>query len=211
MIRVMIVDDHHLIREGLKKLLAAENDFVIVGEAGEANEALIVIEQCEPDVCVLDVSLPGRSGLDLLIDLRLRFPTLRVLMLSMHPEGSYGLRALSAGASGYLGKDAVPDELAAALRRIHSGRKYISPELAEHLADDLGKPEALHPHQRLSSREFEVLLLIAAGKQPRDIAGILSIGERTVGTYRRRLLEKLHLASTAEIIHYAIQHKLISD
>ncbi|MCZ7555438.1 MAG: response regulator transcription factor [Bacteroidia bacterium] len=210
MIRVVIIDDHNLVREGLKKLLAAETDITVAGEAGEALAGLTVIESVAPDIVLLDVSLPGRSGLDILLDIRQRFPSVRVLMLSMHPEESYGVRALTAGASGYLGKDTVPEELAAAIRRIHGGRKYITPELAERLAEDLGKQEVSEAHERLSQREFEVMLHIASGKQPRDIAGILCIGERTVGTYRRRILEKLHLTSTADIIHYVLDHRLLT-
>jgi two-component system, NarL family, invasion response regulator UvrY len=210
MIRVVIIDDHNLVREGLKKLLAAESDIAVAGEAADASAGLAVIERIVPDIVVLDVSLPGRSGLDLLVDIRQRFASVRVLMLSMHPEESYGLRALTAGAAGYLGKDSVPEELAAAIRRIHSGRRYITPELAERLAEDLGKQNVSEAHERLSQREFEVMLHIAAGKPPRDIAQILCIGERTVGTYRRRILEKLHLTSTADIVHYVLEHRLVS-
>jgi two-component system, NarL family, invasion response regulator UvrY len=211
MIRIVIVDDHRLVREGLKKLLTHENDMCVIGEAGDSLEAFELIDRLLPDLLLLDLSLPGRSGLDILADIRLRYPELRTLILSMHPEESWGLRALKAGADGYLGKDVVPDELVTAIRRIHAGRKYITEGLAEALVDDMMQPQAAHAHERLSQREFEVLLLIASGKQPRDIADLLSIGERTVGTYRRRILEKLRLASTADIVHYAIQHRLLGD
>ncbi len=210
MIRVMIVDDHSLVREGLKKLLAEESDVEVVGEAGDAESALEILGAVHPDIMLLDVSLPGRSGIDLLVDLQQRYPDVKVLVLSMYPEESYGIRALKSGAAGYLGKDALPDQLPAALRRIAAGRKYISPLLAERMADDLGKPEVPFEHQRLSQREFEVMLHIAGGRQPREIGEILHIGERTVGTYRRRILEKLHLKTTADIVHYVIQHNLMT-
>ncbi len=208
MVRIGIIDDHRLLRQGITRLLENEAGISVVGEAGDADEGLAMIERERPDVVVLDLSLPGRSGLDVLLDIQARFDTVRVLVLSMHAEDTHGIRAIKAGAAGYLTKDAVADELATAIQRIAAGRRYITQSIAEHLADDLGKFHSEAPHERLSSREFEILLLIAQGKQPRDIAGILSIGERTVGTYRRRILEKLDLHSTAELVHYVLRHGL---
>lgn len=208
MVRIGIIDDHRLVRQGITRLLENEVGITVVGEAGDADEGLAMIERERPDVVVLDLSLPGRSGLDVLLDIHARFDTVRVLVLSMHAEDTHGIRAIKAGAAGYLTKDAVSDELASAIQRIASGRRYITQSIAEQLADDIGKPHSEAPHERLSPREFEILLLISQGKQPRDIADILSIGERTVGTYRRRILEKLDLHSTAELVHYVLRHGL---
>lgn len=209
MIRILLADDHSIVREGLKKLLAFEQDFQVVGEAANVEEAFTLIDRLRPDVLVLDISMPGRSGLDALPDLRRRADTTRILVLTMHPEDMHALRSLRAGAAGYLTKDAVPEELATAIRRIHAGRKYISPELAEHLASELSGVQADDPLDLLSLREQEVLRLLASGMKPSQIADELGVSPRTVGTYRTRMLEKLHLDSTADLIRFAISQKLI--
>ena len=209
MIRILIADDHSIVREGLKKLLAFEPDFDVVGEAANVDEAFTLIDRLRPDVLVLDISMPGRSGLDALPDLRRRADATRILVLTMHPEDMHALRSLRAGAAGYLTKDAVPEELATAIRRIHAGRKYISPDLAEQLAADLADGPAEHPLDVLSLREQEVLRLLASGMKPAQIADELGVSPRTIGTYRTRMLEKLRLESTADLIRFAISQKLI--
>ncbi len=208
MIRILIADDHRIVREGLKKILSLESDFQIVGEAARVDETMQLLQRTRPDVLVLDISMPGRSGLDALPDLRAHSPATRVLVLSMHPVEMHAVRCLKAGASGYLTKDAVPEELVTAVRRIHSGRNYITSALAEQLADQLtasGTPTSL---ASLSVREVEVLRMLAGGKKPAAIADALGVSPRTVGTYRRRILEKLNLKSTADLIHFAIDQGL---
>ncbi|MDX9758338.1 MAG: response regulator transcription factor [Bacteroidota bacterium] len=209
MIRILLADDHSIVREGLKKLLAFEPDFQVVGEAANVDDAFTLIDRLHPDVLVLDISMPGRSGLDALPDLRRRGDGTRILVLTMHPEDMHALRSLRAGAAGYLTKDAVPEELATAIRRVHAGRKYISPELAEHLAAELSGGQGDDPLGALSLREQEVLRLLASGMKPAQIADELGVSPRTVGTYRARMLEKLRLESTADLIRFAIAQKLI--
>jgi two-component system, NarL family, invasion response regulator UvrY len=209
MISILITDDHGIVREGLKKILALESDFDVVGEAACVEDALDLVERLQPDVLVLDISMPGRSGLDALPDLRRRSEVTRILVLTMHPEHMHALRSLRAGAAGYLTKDAVAHELALAIRRIHSGRRYISPDLAELLAFELTTATTTHPLDVLSLREQEVLRLLASGKKPAAIAQELGVSPRTIGTYRSRMLEKLHLDSTADLIRLAISQKLI--
>ena len=209
MIRILITDDHVIIREGLKRILALESDFEVVGEASCVEDTFGLLEQHQPDVLVLDISMPGRSGLDALPDLLRRSEVTRILVLTMHPEEMHALRSLRAGAAGYLTKDAVPQELVLAIRRIHSGRRYISPDLAEQLAFELTTETAAQPLDVLSLREQEVLRLLASGKKPAAIAEELGVSPRTIGTYRSRMLEKLRLDSTADLIRFAISQKLI--
>jgi DNA-binding NarL/FixJ family response regulator len=209
MIRIVITDDHRIVREGLKKILSLESDFEVVGEAARVDETMQLLQLLKPDVLVLDISLPGRSGLDALPDLRLHSPSTHILVLSMHPVEVHAVRSLKAGAAGYLTKDAVPEELVSAVRRIHAGRKYISPALAEELALQLSDEGEHRPEESLSLRELEVLRLLAGGKKPAAIAAELGISPRTIGTYRRRIMEKLDLGTTAEMIHFAIDQGLI--
>ncbi len=209
MIRILVADDHRIVREGLKKILSYENDFEIVGEAARVDEAISLLQQLRPDVLILDISMPGRSGLDALPDLHLHSPSTHILVLSMHPVEVHAVRSLKAGAAGYLTKDAVPEELVSAVRRIHTGRKYISPALAEELATQLSDNGDRRPEQILSLRELEVLRQLAAGKKPAAIAEELGISARTIGTYRRRILEKLDLGTTADLIHFAIDQGLL--
>ncbi len=209
MIRTLIVDDHPLVRAGFRKIIEAEIDIGVAGECGNAAEVLRFIREQECDVVVLDIDLPGKSGLDLLVDLRNLAPAAKVLVQSIHPEERYALRTLKAGASGYITKEAAADELVKAIREIHHGGKYISPRLAQMLACDLEKTGKL-PHEKLSDREFQILRLIGSGKEVGEISEMLSLSINTVNTYRKRLLEKMNMKSNAELMYYAIKHDLVA-
>lgn len=209
MINILIVDDHELVREGLRKVLKRQSDMQVVGEASTAEELLSMCAASRPDVVILDVTLPGRSGLDVLKDLLLRFPRIRVLMLSMHPAERFALRALRAGAAGYITKDAATSELVTAIRRITSGRVYASPAVADQVMEHFLGRTNLAPHQSLSDREHEVLCQLGAGKTVSEIAAALSLSVNTVSTYRTRILEKLHLKTNAELMRYALDHRLV--
>jgi len=209
MIRVLITDDHPLVREGLIKILRNESDMDVAGEARTAPEMLDLLRQEKVDVLVLDISLPGKSGLDVLKELRAEHPKLPVLILSMHPEDRFALRVLKTGAAGYVTKESAPEELVKAIRKVYTGGKYVSATMAEKLAvgieEDTGKPL----HESLSDREYEILQMIATGKKPGEIARQLSLSVRTVNTYRSRIFEKMHMKTNAQLIHYALEHHLI--
>jgi len=209
MIRVLITDDHPLVREGLIKILRNESDMDVAGEARTAPEMLDILRQEKVDVLVLDISLPGKSGLDVLKELRAEHPKLPVLILSMHPEDRFALRVLKTGAAGYVTKESAPEELVKAIRKVYTGGKYVSATMAEKLAvgieEDTGKPL----HESLSDREYEILQMIATGKKPGEIARQLSLSVRTVNTYRSRIFEKMHMKTNAQLIHYALEHHLI--
>jgi two-component system invasion response regulator UvrY len=208
MIRVIIVDDHPVVRRGLKQIIAAEPDMQVVGEAENAREALRVIRETACDVVVLDITLPDASGLDVLSRLKSELPTLPVLIMSIHDEEPYALRVLKAGASGYLMKDSLPEELIKAIRKITSGGKYISPSIAERLASEFASSEkALH--EKLSDREFQILCLIASGKSLKEIGEVLCISGKTVSSYRARILEKMSMHSNADLVGYALKNRLI--
>jgi DNA-binding NarL/FixJ family response regulator len=209
MIRILITDDHPLMREGVAKILLAESDMRVAGEARTAAEMLDLLREKEVDVLVLDISLPGTSGLDALKDVRQQFPRLPILILSMHPEDRFATRVLKTGASGYVTKESAPEELVKAIRKVHRGGKYVSNSLAEKLAEEIDTSAVKRPHESLSDREFQILRMIAAGKKAREIAHQLSLSVRTVNTYRTRLLQKMHMKSTAELIHYALEQKLL--
>lgn len=209
MIRVVLADDHQLIREGLKKIFREESDLDVVCEAGNAIEIFNFLRSSHADVLVLDVNMPGRSGIDILSDLKKEFPHIHILMLSMHPEDALAVRALRSGASGYVTKNAPPAEIISAIRKIASGRKYVSESLAEQLVDAARTLAGQDLHRQLSDREFEVFQLLGSGKTVTEIAGLLSLSTPTVSTYRARILEKLNMHSTAEIIHYAVRNKLV--
>ncbi|HEY6193277.1 MAG TPA: response regulator transcription factor [Bacteroidota bacterium] len=209
MIRILITDDHPLMREGVAKILLAESDMRVAGEARTAAEMLDLLREKEVDVLVLDISLPGTSGLDALKDVRQQFPRLPILILSMHPEDRFATRVLKTGASGYVTKESAPEELVKAIRKVHRGGKYVSNSLAEKLAEEIDTSAVRRPHESLSDREFQILRMIAAGKKAREIAHQLSLSVRTVNTYRTRLLQKMHMKSTAELIHYALEQKLL--
>jgi DNA-binding NarL/FixJ family response regulator len=208
MIRVAIADDHAVVRQGLKQIIQ-DNGGRIVVEAATGFEALAGIGKQPCDVVVLDVSLPGKSGLDVLRDLKQSQPKLPVLMLSMYPEDQFAVRALRMGASGYITKDSAPEELMAAIRKVISGGKYISPSMAEQLAETLTSDGDGPPHEALSDREYQVLRLIASGKSVSEIAELLALSVKTISTYRTRILEKMRLKNNAELIQYAIRNRLV--
>lgn len=210
MIRVIIADDHPMVREGLKKTLSEEVDIRIVGEARNAQETRAVVSETDADVLVLDISMPGTSGLSLLQDVVRLKKDLRVLILSMHPEERFAIRALREGASGYLTKEAAPEELASAIRKIATGRRYISQNLAEKIVEDLQSDNAALPHELLSEREYEIFLMIASGKTVSAIAEELALSVATVSTHRRRILEKMKLSTNADIVQYAYANNLIT-
>ena len=209
MIRVLIADDHAVVRQGLKQILSEQPDMKVFGEASTIPELLDRVHKQKWDVVVLDISMPGRGGLDGLKQLKEAQPKLPVLILSMHPEDQFAVRALKTGASGYLTKDSAPEELLQAIRKILTGRKYISPELAEKLAEDLRTDIARPLHEVLSDREFQILRLIASGKSVTEIAKALSLSVKTVSTYRTRILEKMQMKTNAELIHYAVKQQLV--
>ena len=209
MIRVVLADDHQLIREGLKKIFREEPDLKVVCEAGNATDVFNFLRSSQADVLVLDVNMPGRSGIDILSGLKKEFPGIAILMLSMHPEDALAVRALRSGASGYITKSAPPSEIISAVRKIASGRTYVSELLAEQLADAVRTPANNELHRLLSDREFEVFQLLGSGKTVTEVAALLLISVPTVSTYRTRILEKLNMHSTAEIIHYAVRNKLV--
>jgi DNA-binding NarL/FixJ family response regulator len=196
------------VREGLKRILSETPDLVVAGEAGSGQETLDRVRAEAWDVVLLDISLPGMSGLDVLKQLRRERPGLPVLVLSIYPEDQYAVRVLKAGASGYLTKDSAPDRLIAAIRKISLGRKFVSPYLAEKLAVDLTTRADRPLHELLSDREYQVLRLIASGKAVKEIAAELSLSVKTVSTYRARILKKMRVRSNAELIHYALQRGL---
>lgn len=207
-LKIFIADDHLLIREGLKKLLLYETDLNIVGEADNPDDTITFIKENEVDILILDINLPGKSGLDILKQLKIFKPDLHVLMLSMYPEEQFAERTLKAGASGYLTKETATDELIKAIRKVAKGGKYISHKLAEKLIFRKSTEHDL-PHESLSDREFQVLKLMAQGRSQVDIATELNLSTSTINTYRSRVLEKLGLKTNAELIHYALENKLI--
>lgn len=209
MIKVLIADDHPIVRQGLRQILASIPDMEVAGEAVNSQEALDQVRVGGWDVLVLDITMPDRSGFDILKQLKHEQPDLPVLMLSIHAEDQLALRALKAGASGYLTKENAPEELVKAIRKVVSGGKYISPRLAETLAFDLDTASDRPRHETLSDREFQVMQLMAAGKTLMEIAEELSLSAKTVSTYRTRLLEKLNLKSNAELMRYVLEHRLI--
>ena len=209
MIKLLIVDDHQIVREGLKQILSETSDIVAAGEASNGGEALSKVWKNNYDIVLLDIYMPGKSGLEVLKELKNAKPKLKILLLSMYPEEHYAVRGLRAGASGYLTKDKAPDELIDAIRRVSLGGKYVSASLAEKLAFDLEKDSDKPPHERLSDREYEVMRLIASGKTVKDIAQELSLSVKTISTYRARLLMKMDMENNAQITRYAIQNTLI--
>jgi DNA-binding NarL/FixJ family response regulator len=209
MIRILIADDHPLIREGFKKIIGHEVDMKVVAECQNAAKVSDFLRDGECDVIVLDINMPDKSGLDLLKELPLRETGVKVLVLSINPEERFALRALQSGASGYITKDAAGEELVEAIRKVHYGGKYVTRTLAEQLASYVQHDTAKPLHESLSDREFQVLQLIGSGKTLAEIMKKLSLSASTVKTYRQRILQKLNLQSTAEIIHYALKNNLV--
>ena len=209
MIRVFIVDDHEIIRQGLKMILKEASDLVVVGEAQDGIEALRKIKNTDCDVMLLDMNMPGRSGIDLLADIKALKPKMHILVLSIHPEDKFALRTLKAGASGYLCKDTALEELVVAIRKIHNKGRYISNTLAEQLAFSIIPENETPAANQLSSRENEILVKIASGVKVKDIAEELGLSISTVFTYRLRIFEKLNIKNNVELTHYAIENKLV--
>jgi len=209
MIKVLIADDHTLVREGLKRILAGTSDIVVTGEAGKGQDILDMVGKNNYDVILLDISMPGRSGVDILKQLRDMIPDIKVLMLTMHPEEQYAVRALKAGVAGYLTKDSAPDELISAIRTVSGGRKYVSSSLAETLASYFETESDRPVHENLSDREYEVMCMIASGMTNKEIAAELSLSAKTISTYRTRILDKMNMKSSAELTRYAVQNQLI--
>jgi len=209
MIKILIADDHAIVREGLKQIVAETSDMTVADEASNGYEVLDRVRDNEYDVVVLDISMPGGDGLNILKQIRRERPKLSVLVLSMHPEGQYAVRVLKAGAAGYLTKESAPDELVTAIRRVAEGRKYVSSTLAEKLAFDLEHDTMRPLHETLSDREYQVLCMIAAGKRVKEIADELCLSIKTISTYRSRILEKMDMKNNAELTHYAIKEGLV--
>lgn len=208
MIKILIADDHAIVREGLKQIVAEESDMKVTGEAANADEVFEILKTNNFDIAILDINMPGKSGLDLLKELKIQYSKLPVLILSMYGEEQYGIRALKAGALGYLRKVSAPNELVTAIRKIVSGGKYISQPLAEKLADAVDDSYKKLPHEILSDREFEVMCKIASGESAEKISDDLSISIHTFYTYRNRIFEKMNMKSNVELTQYVINNKL---
>ena len=209
MIKILIADDHAVVREGLKQIISETPDMRVTDEADNAQDVLDKVSEQHYDVVLLDITMPGRSGLDVLKQLKSKQPRLPVLMLSVHPEEQYAIRTLKAGASGYLTKGSATDELIAAIRKISTGKKYVSSSLAEKLAFDLDMDYEKPRHEILSDREYQVMSMIASGKTVKEIADELSLSVQTISTYRSRILEKMKMKNNAEIIYYAVKQGLV--
>jgi two-component system, NarL family, invasion response regulator UvrY len=209
MIRILIADDHAIVRKGLKQLLLEEYPTAVVEEVGDAESLISKTIQKQWDVVICDLSMPGRSGLDALRQIKQTSPSLPVLIMSMHPEDQYALRVLKAGASGYLGKEAIHDDLILAVRTVLQGRRFITPSIAEKLADAFDSDNDKQSHEALSDREFDVFKLLATGKSVTEIAAQLSLSITTVSTYRSRIMDKMSMKSNAELTRYAIEKALI--
>src|SRR5580658_5897406 len=207
--RILIADDHAVVRQGMKQILAGAFKRSVFGEAANSQEALDRVWKEQWDIVVLDLTMPGRSGLEVLKEIKRARPKLPVLILSMHPEDQFAVRLLKAGASGYMTKESAPDELVGAVNKVVSGRRYVSAALAEKLASLIVHDPSSAPHERLSDREFLILRMIASGKPVGAIARELSLSVKTVSTYRARLLEKMCMSNNSELVHYAFQNQLV--
>jgi two-component system, NarL family, invasion response regulator UvrY len=207
--KILLTDDHAVVRHGLKQILADEFRRATFGEARNAQEALNRVWKENWDVVVLDITMPGRSGMEVLREIKKSKPRLPVLVLSMHPEGQFAVRVLKRGASGYMTKESAPEELVGAIKKVLAGGRYISPSLAEKLANYVSDDAQKAPQEKLSDREFQVLRLIASGKMVSEIAKELSLSVKTISTYRSRILEKMGMKNNAELMHYAMQHQLV--
>ncbi|MFC1563970.1 response regulator [candidate division KSB1 bacterium] len=209
MIRVLIADDHSIVREGLKQIVSGTSEIEVKGEAGTGQEVLDMISGADFDVVLLDISMPGRGGLEVLDELKRMQPSVPVLVLSMHPEEQYAVRVLRSGAAGYLTKESAPNELIGAIRKVADGGKYVSSTLADKLASLIETDYERKPHETLSNREFQTLCLIASGKTISQIAEELSLSVKTISTYRERILLKMDLKSNSELTYYAIKNNLV--
>lgn len=209
MLRILIADDHPIVRRGLRQTIAETSDMFVADEASNGWEVLSKVKANNYDVVLLDISMPGRSGVDILRQLKNERPGLPVLILSIHPEEQYAVRTLRAGASGYLTKESAPDELVSAIRKVSMGGKYVSSSLAERLASALESGDEQLPHKTLSDREYQVLCMIASGKTVTEIAEELSLSVKTISTYRSRILEKMKKKNNAELTYYAVKNQLV--
>ena len=209
--KVLIADDHALVRDGLRHILANATGFEVAGEANDGPSALALVRATDADVLVLDLTMPGRSGLELLRQIREEKPALRVLVLTMHAEHQYAARAFKAGALGYLTKESASAELVGAVTKVASGGVYVSLAMAEQFAQSLNEPAETLPHQRLSDREFDVFRRIAAGQTLTEIAQALCVSAKTVSTYKTRILEKMQMPHEAALVRYALRHKLLDE
>lgn len=208
-VKVLIADDHPVVRQGLKQLLNSDPEVNVVAEARDGDEAFDVAHQVDWDVAVLDYSMPGRGGVELLSEVKHDYPDRPVLILSIYPEDPHGLRALKAGAAGYISKESAPEELTAAVKKVATGGRYVSSALAEKLASRLTPEQERPPHERLSDREYRVMWLLASGKTLHQIAEEMRLSPSTVSTYRGRILKKLGLHTNVDLVHYAMNHRLI--
>lgn len=209
MIKVLITDDHAMFRAGLKHIIDEEFDMLVAGEAANGQEVMSKILDKDYDVVVLDINMPGRDGIEVLSEIKAVKPNIAVLVLSMYSEEQFAIRALREGASGYLTKESAPDELTSAIREVFRGGKYISPTVAQILAYNVDSHSEKLLHEKLSDREYEVMLQITIGKKIREIAGELNLSGKTISTYRTRILEKMGMETNAELTQYAIRHKLL--
>lgn len=209
MIRVVVADDHSVVRRGVRQILREEFDAVEVGEAGDSRELEGLLRQGPWDLLILDITLPGKTGLEVLQEIKRSYPGLKVLILSMHPEDQFAIRMLRAGAAGYLTKERAPEELVSAVKRVLSGRRYLTESLAETLAGYVEANEKVPPHSALSDREFQVLCMLASGKSLSEMAEELDLSVKTISTYRTRILEKMNMRTNAELIHYAVKNGLV--
>jgi two-component system, NarL family, invasion response regulator UvrY len=209
MIKVLIVDDHGVVREGLRRILDQSDGIKVSGTAGTGEEAIALVAANDFDVVLMDITMPGKGGMEALKELRRVKPDLPVLVLSMHPEDQYAMRALRAGASGYVMKERTPEELVTAIRKVSGGGTYVSPSFAENLAQQVTGGVADPPHEKLSDREYQVLRMLAAGQSMKGVARELEVCVKTVSTYKRRMQEKLKAGNLAQLVRYAIDNKLV--
>lgn len=209
MIRILIADDHELLRQGIRRIIEKEPDITIVSEAGDGTQALRLIREKDIDIALLDVSMPGMTGLEVLAQVRAERPDVAVVMLSMHAEEQFAVEALQSGAMAYLSKNRTSTELVAALRRVAQGRRYVTESLAERMAELIGGQRDEHPHTSLSPRELQVMIRLARGERLSHIAAELFLSPKTVSTYRARIFSKLHIGSIAELTRYALEHELV--
>jgi len=210
MIKILMVDDHIIVREGLKQILSEEMDFRVVDEAGDGQETMEKFRQNSYDIVLLDISLPGRDGLEVLKEIKQISPKTEVLILSMHPEEQYAIRALRAGAAGYLTKKSATTEIVSAIRAVSSGKKYVSASLAQRLAQEVEVNRDRPMHETLSDREFQVMCMLAAGQTVSEIAEELLLSMQSISTYRSRILQKMHMSKNAELTQYAIRNDLLA-
>ena len=208
MIRILLVDDHVVVREGLKKIIAINSDMIVAGEATNTQEILSMVNKDEYDVIILDISMPGRNGLEIVAELRKNYPSIGILVFSIHSEKQFAIRALKLGCYGYLTKSASPNELQSAIRKVASGGRYISPSVAEEMALDLDVNKEESCHEILSNREYQIFCMIASGKTIKKIADELMLSVHTVRSYRSRILNKMNFKNNFELMHYAIKNEL---